>query len=372
MSTGFFFRSRATKRPSPSLTTAAVKLLSLLLFMLATMAVAQQFTFTTNNGAITITGYTGPGGELTIPDTINGLPVTAIGDHAFYADTSLTSVTIADSVTSIADYAFGACTNLTDSTMGNGVTSIGDHAFFSCISLRSIAIPKGVTSLRDYAFANCYGLISVIIPDSVSSIGNETFFDCFSLGVMSIPNSVTNIGVLAFYGCALTSVTVPENVTSIGSTTFGACHKLKSVRISSSVTGIGAGAFTLCTSMSGVYFAGNAPALLGPNVFGDDNKATVYYLSGATGWGATFGGLPTALWLPQAQTADPSFGIRTNQFGFTISWASDKVIIVEATANLTHPAWAPVATNILTGGASYFSDPQWRNYPARYYRLRSS
>jgi len=47
------------------------------------------------------------------------------------------------------------------------------------------------------------------------------------------------------------------------------------------------------------------------------------------------------------------------------------IILMEATADLAHPAWAPMATNVLTGGSSYFSDPQWRNYPARYYRLRS-
>ena len=60
-----------------------------------------EFNYTINNGTITITGYTGPGGAVTIPDTINGLPVTSIGDCAFYNCTSLTSVTIPNSVTSI-------------------------------------------------------------------------------------------------------------------------------------------------------------------------------------------------------------------------------------------------------------------------------
>ena len=49
-------------------------------------AVQAQFTYVTNNGTITITGGSGgcPSGALTIPDTINGLPVTSIGDWAFY------------------------------------------------------------------------------------------------------------------------------------------------------------------------------------------------------------------------------------------------------------------------------------------------
>jgi hypothetical protein len=58
-----------------------------------------DYIYTTNTGTVTILGYTGPGGAVTIPDTINGLPVASIGDNAFEGS-SLTSVTIPDSVTS--------------------------------------------------------------------------------------------------------------------------------------------------------------------------------------------------------------------------------------------------------------------------------
>src|SRR5258708_23541 len=132
----------------------------LALALLALPAVVQaQFNYTTNNGAITITGFTGPGGDVTIPDTINGLPVTSIGGSAF------------------------------------------DH----CTSLTTVTIPNSVTSILDYAF----------------------------------------------YSCA---------------------------------------------SLTRVYFQGNAPSYVGPSVFYNDANATVYYLPGTTGWGATFGGRPTALW----------------------------------------------------------------------------
>src|SRR5688572_30005781 len=81
-----------------------------LLHVLILPAVAQaQFSYTTINGTITITGYTGPGGAVAIPDTINGLPVTSIGDYAFTQRTSLTSVTIPDSVTTIGESAFESC-----------------------------------------------------------------------------------------------------------------------------------------------------------------------------------------------------------------------------------------------------------------------
>jgi hypothetical protein len=77
------------------------------------------------------------------------------------------------------------------------------------------------------------------------------------------------------------------------------------------------------------------------------------------------------LWTPQVQTSDTSFGVRTNRFGFNINWASDRVVVVEACTNLANPTWNPVGTNTLTGGWCYFSDPDWTNYPGRFYRLRS-
>jgi hypothetical protein len=101
-------------------------------------------------------------------------------------------------------------------------------------------------------------------------------------------------------------------------------------------------------------------------VFTNDTSATVYYLAGRTGWGATFDGRPVVCWNPQAQ----NLGVRSNQFGFTITGSSNLVIVVEACTDLANPVWSPVGTNTLTGGSSYFSDLQWTNSPVRFYRFR--
>ena len=74
------------------------------------------------------------------------------------------------------------------------------------------------------------------------------------------------------------------------------------------------------------------------------------------------------LWNPRVQPG--SFGVRSNQFGFTISGTSNLVIVVEACTRLANPSWYPLQTNTLTGDSFYFSDPQWTNYPSRFYRLR--
>jgi hypothetical protein len=194
-------------------------------------------------------------------------------------------------------------------------------------------------------------------------------------GAVVIPSTVgglpvTTIGDGAFNGCTnLASVTIGPNVTSIGGYAFASCSQLTTVMIGSSVTSLGIGAFASCPSLTRIYFPG-APPNLGPGAFNNDSNVTIYYLPGTTGWGPTFGNPPTALWPPQVQTSDASFGVRTNQFGFTIIWAGSMTVAVDACTNLANPIWIPLATNTLAGGSLYFSDPQWTNYPARFYRLR--
>jgi hypothetical protein len=64
-------------------------------------------------------------------------------------------------------------------------------------------------------------------------------------------------------------------------------------------------------------------------------------------------------------------GVRSNQFGFTITGTVNLMVTVEAATNLGNPAWSPLETNTLTGGGAYFSDPHWTNYPSRFYRVQS-
>src|SRR5205085_12223472 len=122
----------------------------LALALLALPAVVQaQFYYTTNNGAITITAYTGPGGVVTIPDTINGYPVTSIGHSAFFNKSTVTSVTIPYSVTSIGYEAFFYCTSLTSVTIPNSVTSIGIGAFDCCTSLTAISVTNNISTVDE-------------------------------------------------------------------------------------------------------------------------------------------------------------------------------------------------------------------------------
>jgi len=144
----------------------------LLLFLILPIAAQAQFTCVTNNGTITITGYTGPAGDVIIPETIDGLPVTRIGDNAFEGRTDLTSVVLPNSVTSIGVRAFATCFILTGIVLPDNVTSIGNSAFMECSGLTNVVIGSSVTTIGDYAFDNCRSLTSITIPNSVTRIVN--------------------------------------------------------------------------------------------------------------------------------------------------------------------------------------------------------
>jgi hypothetical protein len=238
-----------------------------------------QAAYTTTNGTVIIMGYTGPGGWVTIPGTISGLPVTSIGKAAFNDCMSLTSVTIPNSVTSIQKWAFDGCTHLTTVTIGSSVTNVGDYAFYGCTSVTSLTIPNSVTSIGDYAFYGCTSLTNATIPNSVTSTGYGAFGGCTSLTSVTIANGVTSIGDNAFQGCTrLTSVTIPTSVTSIGDYAFYGCTSLTSLTIPNSVTSIGDYAFYGCTSLTNVTIP-NSATNIGYGAFGGCTSLTSVTMS---------------------------------------------------------------------------------------------
>jgi len=226
-----------------------------------------------------------------------GTSVASIGSAAFAGCASLTNVTLPDRVTSIGSYSFHGCTSLKNIVIPDNVSNIAGGAFYYCTNLTAVTLGTNVASIGYEAFCSCSSLTSIRIPNSVVDLGDEAFYSCTSLTNVIIGNSVTNLGDNTFYLCTrLKSVTIGTSIARIGYMALAGCFSLTSVTIPNSLTSIADDAFASCTNLTGIFFKGNAPDLGGASVFYNCNKAMVFYLAGTTGWSASFGGRPTAMW----------------------------------------------------------------------------
>ena len=226
-------------------------------------------------------------------ESITLTSATALGDYAFYNNTSLTEITIPDSVESIGEMTFAYCTSLEDIdfpqsiktvdinamlesawydaqlegivyigkalydykgimpgnmiiSVPDGIYSISEEAFYGCSRLHSITMTDSVAIIGDRAFYDCSGMLSIIIGSRVNTIGEEAFEGCSSLANVTMPASAIDyipqdnlqtvsitrgaIGERAFYNCdSLISLTIGNGVTSIGTEAFRNCSNLKNI-----------------------------------------------------------------------------------------------------------------------------------------------
>ena len=258
----------------------------------------------------------------------------SIGNYAFNGCTSLTSITIPESITDIGYYAFANCINvktiyLNAISLNAGATifsntgansdmtviigrwvsnirnllfksspvyavefeessvceSIGAYAFQGCTNLTSVTIGNRVTSLGNCAFSGCTSLTSVIIPNNVTSIGTDAFNSCSSLTNVTISKNVADFGTGIFANCtSLTSVVLPDAPIRVSGNTFKNCTALTNVTIGASATVIGASAFSGCSSLEYVVVPDGIGIIYQSAFDGCTSLTTVYYKGDSAKW----------------------------------------------------------------------------------------
>lgn len=224
-----------------------------------------------NNKAV-IDVYTGRGGAVTIPSTLDGYPVSSVagspGGGVFvripYIRDDITSITIPNSLNTIHAYAFYGLSGLSNLIIPSSVTTIEEGAFdfcnritveasnpYYCSDESGILFNKDKSTIVKYPCNKSDG--AYLFPDSVTRIASGAFAFNNYLTTVNIPNFVTSIGRFAFAGCEnLFSVSIPSSVTVIDNGAFSVCFRLTSITIPNSIWAIGGGAFEGCSSLTTV------------------------------------------------------------------------------------------------------------------------
>ena len=182
----------------------------------------------------TITKYNGSAANVTIPSTIYGNKVSAIGRYAFEENPNIKKVSMPNSVKIIDRGAFWYCGNLESVTMPTGLKEIGRCAFYET-NLKSVVLPTGLKYISNEAFKFCYNLKTVTLPNTVESLGDACFGSCTSMQSISIPNSVKDMRWSTFDRCtSLKTVTIGSGVDIMNAySVFGGCTSLESITVNS-------------------------------------------------------------------------------------------------------------------------------------------
>lgn len=221
-----------------------------------TESVCEGMKYSVADGAVSITGYTDElAAELTVPATIDGLPVSRIGEKAFQNCRLITEITLPDSITEIGAAAFKFCTKLEKATLPDTLTLLPENLFAEDSKLTAVNIPLNTQTIGRSAFEKCESLSELQIPASVSVICEDAFFATAWLlerraespfvivngilidgktakGDITIPAEAERIGQGAFgYNQNIVNVILPANVKAIETCGFYYCPELKTITI---------------------------------------------------------------------------------------------------------------------------------------------
>ena len=184
------------------------------------------YTYTTSGSTATITGTSTCTGAITVPSTLGGKTVVAIGVYAFGSESAVTSITLPDTVTTINTYSFYQMPVLTYLNLGNGVATLGTYNVYGCPQLTTLILGTGFRTLDTYAFTGNSSLTTINLPDGTTSINTYAFGNNAAVTTVTIPASVVNVETYAFLISNLTNITYAGYSAPVISqlvSTFGNC-----------------------------------------------------------------------------------------------------------------------------------------------------
>ncbi len=283
----------------------------------------EDYEYTVNSdNTVTITDYIGKGGDIVIPQQIEGKDVTKIARLVFYDNETIVSVKMPDTLTEIGPGAFSSCSTLTTVELSDNLEIIDACAFFVCDNLSSVTLPETLTEIGYSAFSNCRSLAHIRIPKSVTTWETDSF--CYTgLESIELEEGLTSIGNAAFAGTKITEIVVPASVKTIGTNVFNDCRQLESITLNeglvsigdytfesmsalkelvipASVTDLTEVAFNCCYGLEKLIFAGDAPANFiydDPDMTANNVDFTIYYHEGAEGFTSPeWNGYTTEIW----------------------------------------------------------------------------
>jgi len=234
--------------------------------------------------------------KVVIPDKIDGVAVTGIGQDAFAYCELLTYIHLPDALETIEADAFWECESLSTfsisasaanfSVDSNGILFDKNKSELICFppasSLTDYEVPLGVIRIGENAFGGCRQLYRITLPSTITSIGSHAFYFCFELRSISVPEGVTTIASGAFYGCiALTNISLPSSLVSIKDNAFNGCRQLSAIVLPSSLKEIGYHAFSSCDMLSEVILP-NGLEKIGSYAFSENENLTMVLIPAST------------------------------------------------------------------------------------------
>ena len=233
------------------------------------------------NGEITIAGYTDSTliHEITIPDEIDGKPVTKIGAQGVVNAENLYTIYIGKNVREIDTWGFTNLQGLGADEYGkNGKGFVVDpeNPYFTAID--GVLFNKDMTELIYYPVRkganidnkmNVESYATYVIPEGVKSIRGKAFYHCYYLREVTLPSTLENIGEMAFFKCSeMASPHLPEGLKTIGKDAFSYCERTEdgdikgftTINIPSSVERIGDYAFYNCRAITTINIYGKNEA----------------------------------------------------------------------------------------------------------------